>query len=373
LTARAPTIAARVALLGLAALVSCPSLVAASVPPGPRLATVELIETKGSERDEPTAAPFVALTTFGTSGQKQRHLLKQRLEGNSEVTPLPFDGPAWSGDGSSIAFAGVRKGARGIYVAGGDGSDPRLVKGTRGGSDPVLSPDGRMLAFAKSRTHFPRMNPKKPLSSLGRYYASTTTWVIDLGGGAARRLSGWRNGLYNEPESFSPDGSTLAMTKRDERLDAPRIVLLSLASGEASELPEPGEDAAISPDGTKLAFVGYLNPIHIEAEENRDYMIGELYTANLDGSEPRRLTRNADRIEASPSWNPSGQRLAYTEVKADTSFDPGLALLFPTGNAIAAINADGSCRQTVFSSPRVALYGVAWQPGRERGSAPLDC
>jgi hypothetical protein len=36
---------------------------------GPRLATVELIDTKGSERDESTSSPFVAVTTFGPSGE----------------------------------------------------------------------------------------------------------------------------------------------------------------------------------------------------------------------------------------------------------------------------------------------------------------
>src|SRR6185295_5947090 len=277
-------------------------------------------------------------TTFGPSGEKQRYLLKQRLESHSGVAPFPFYGPAWSGDGGSIAFVGGSgEKARGIYVIGSDGSDPHLVKGTRGGSDPVLSPDGRTLAFARSRTHFPKVNPKKPLSSPGRYYSSTTTWAIDLDGGGARRLTGWRNGLDNSPTSFSPDGSTLTLTKRDDHLDAPRVVLLPLAGGPATELPEPGENAAISPDGTKLAFVGYLNPIRIEAEENRDYTIGELYTMNLDGTQPRRLTHNRDKIETSPSWDPSGQRLAYTEIEADTSFDPGLALLFPTGDAIAEI------------------------------------
>lgn len=371
MTASASAQIVRLALIGLAALGLGTAAAAASVPPGPRLATVELIETKGSERDEPE--PFVALTTFGPHGTKRRHLLKQRLEGRSGVVPLPFNGPAWSGDGDSIAFVGVRGEARGIYVASGEGGDLHLVKGTARGTDPVLSPDGRTLAFARSRAHFPKVNPKKFPPISGRPYSSTTTWVIDLSGGRARRLTAWRNGLDNTPESFSPDGSTLALTKHDDRLGSPRIVLTPMGGGEATELPQPAEDAAISPDGTKLAFVGYLDPTRIEAEENRDYTIGELYTMNLDGTQLRRLTYNASKIEASPSWDPSGQRIAYTEVEADTSFDPGLALLFPTGNAIAAINADGSCRRTVRSSPHVALYGVAWQPGLERGTGRIPC
>ncbi len=363
--------AARSIAFGLLALGLLATSAEASSPPGPRLATVELIETKGSERDEPTAAPFVALTTFGPSGEKQRHLLKQRLEVGPGLAPSPVFGPSWSGDGSLIAFVGLKGKTSGIYVADADGGHPHLVKGTRDGRDPVISPDGMAVAFSRWRTHFPKPTPK--LWKQGNSYSSTTTWIINLRGGKARRLTNWRNGLDYVPESFSPDGSLLAMTKRDDRLNGPRVALMHMDNGEVTELEAPGEEAAISPDGMQIAFAGYLDPTRIEAEEDRDYDIGELYTMSLDGSQVRRLTYNADKIESSPSWDPSGQRLAYVEAKADTSFAPGLGLLFPTGNAIAEINTDASCRKTVRSSEKVALYGAAWQPGAERGVGRIAC
>lgn len=360
----------RAILLVLLALALSATSAVASVPPGPRLASVELINTKGSERDEPTAAPFMALTTFGPSGEGQRHLLKQRLDEGRGFVPLPFFGPSWSGDGSLVAFMGTNGRASGISISDGEGTHPHLVKGATRGRDPVLAPDGTSLAFSRSRTHFPK--PTKH-GAAGRYYSSTTTWIVGLDGGRPRRLSGWRNGLSYVPESFSPDGSLLALTKRDDRLDGPRVVLMPLDGGAATELGEPGEESAISPDGMRLAFVGYMDPTRIEAEENRDYDIGELYTMNLDGTATKRLTHNKDEIESSPSWDPSGQRLAYVEVKADTSFDPGLGLLFPTGNAIEQINTDGSCHKTVRSSKKAALYGVAWQPGTERSAGRIEC
>jgi Tol biopolymer transport system component len=360
--------AVRAIVLGLLILFLCAQFASAAPPPGPRLATVELIDSKGSERDEPTSSPFVAVTTFGPSGNAQRHLLKQRFE-EGGFAPIPFYGSSWSGDGSSVAFVGISGKKQGIYVID-DGGSPHLVKGTRGGADPVIAPDGTTLVFSRSRTHLPK--PTKHGVS-GRYYSSTTTWAIGIDGGKARRLTSRRNGLSYVPGSFSPDGSLLALTKRDEHLGAPRIVLMRTDGGGTSELEVPGEEPRFAPDGKQLAFVGYLNPIRIEAEENRDYDIGELYTMNLDGTQVRRLTRNRDEIETSPSWDPSGQRLAYVAVKADTSFDPGLALLFPTGNAIEQVNVDGSCRETVRSSRKVALYGVAWQPGAERSAGRIEC
>ena len=61
------------------------------------------------------------------------------------------------------------------------------------------------------------------------------------------------------------------------------------------------------------------------------------------------------------------------QVEADTTFDPTLGLLFPMGNEIRVMNADGGCKTTIRRSLKVALYGVAWQPGSERGAGPLIC
>lgn len=365
---RGPGRVVRAIVLGLLTLFLCAQPAWAAAPPGPRLATVELIDTKGSERDEPTESPFVAVTTFGPSGEAQRHLLKQRFE-EGGFAPITFYGPSWSGDGSSVAIVGISGKRQGIYLID-DGGSPHLVKGTRGGANPVIAPDGTTLVFSRSRTHLPK--PTRHGVS-GRYYSSTTTWEIGIDGGRARRLTSWRNGLSYTPSSFSPDGSLLALTKRDQHQGAPLIALMRTDGGGTSELEVPGEEPEFSADGKQLAFVGYLNPVRIEAEENRDYDIGELYTMNLDGTQIRRLTRNKDEIETSPSWDSSGQRLAYVAVKADTSFDPGLGLLFPTGNAIEQVNVDGSCREEVRSSRKVALYGVAWQPGAERGAGRIEC
>jgi Tol biopolymer transport system component len=63
------------------------------------------------------------------------------------------DNPAWSSDGSQIAFVGLEPGnKRGIYTAAADGSSPvqTIVKaGTF--ANPAWSPDGQQLTFAASR------------------------------------------------------------------------------------------------------------------------------------------------------------------------------------------------------------------------------
>jgi Tol biopolymer transport system component len=178
--------------------------------------------------------------------------------------------------------------------------------------------------------------------------------------------------LSNVPTSFSPDGSALALTKRDERLDGSQVVLARVDGSDSTTLFLHASEAVISPDGTRIAFAGYLNPTVIEAEESQDYEIGELYVASIDGSGVRRLTQN-DEIETSPSWDPSGERIAYVQMKASTGFDPALDFLFPFGNEIREMNADGSCKKTIMRSPKLAFYGVAWEPGEGRMAERIAC
>jgi hypothetical protein len=58
-------------------------------------------------------------------------------------------------------------------------------------------------------------------------------------------------------------------------------------------------------------------------------------------------------------------------MKASTSFDPALDFLFPFGNEVREMNADGSCEKTVRKSPKLAFYGVAWEPGEDRAAGRI--
>lgn len=350
-----------------------PATAFGAVPPGPRLATVELIDPPGPRFSSEEKLPDMALATIDPVTGKQRRFLRANLGAAKRIVPSAFHAPAWSPDGALIAFGGHEGDEEStpdrIYVAAADGSGAHPVPGTRGGSQPVLSPDGFTLAF--SRTRFE--SNVKPGRLYAHFYSSTTTWIVDLRGGKPRRLTRWRNGLYNSPGSFTADGSGLLLTKEDSNLDGPRIVQMSLADGSAREIIEFASEPAVSPDGAQIAFVGYLHPDLVEAEENHDYLAGELYVAAADGTGARRLSRSEDVLESSPSWDPSGQRIAYVQFRADTSFVPGLGLLFPTGNALMQMNADGSCREKILTQRRVAFYGAAWQPGPGREAGPISC
>jgi Tol biopolymer transport system component len=357
-----------VCLLLAAVLLAPEGGFAAEAPSGPRLATVTLTEVRSPEGDG-AAASRLALKTLGPSGAQPQTLLRGLLEGGA-IRPAPFDSPSWSADGSLLAFTGISGKVRRIYAIGADGSGLHAVPGTRNGGEPVLSPDGHTIAFdrIRFRSHIDVRNPLKT-----RFYASSTTWVADLDRGDPRRLTRWRNGLGNTPGSFSPDGTILALTTEDDRLDGPRVTLAPLAGGAPAELVQLATEPAFSPDGSRIAYIGFGDGDVVHADEDKDYRAGELYTVRSDGTDPTRLTRSKGIVESHPSWDPSGQRLAYVRARGSTGFVPELDQLFPLGNAIAEINADGSCNRIVYSKPRVALYGVAWQPGAGREAGPIAC
>jgi Tol biopolymer transport system component len=347
----------------LVGLIVVASMLAAGVasavaPEGPRLAFVRF-----SERPVK-----LELMTSDSSGLRRQTI----AGGPRRVRPLPvlLDAPAWSPDGSQIAFAGWprRVSLEGdlptrIYVVGADGSGLRAVPGTGGGYGPVFSPDGHTLAFSRNRerTRETRGGAERPV------FRSTTTWLVDLNGGGERRLTEWRNRLAISPSSFSPDGAVLALSRSGGQR-FPELLAMRLDGSGSVVLARDASDGVYSPDGSEIAFLRLRERRQGGgAPETRTETTTDLYAMRADGSEPRPLTRTPGKIELWPSWDPSGQRLAFVQLRG------GLLGLLGFGDSLAQINADGSCRRTVFASRQLAFYGPAWQPGSGRDAGPIAC
>jgi TolB protein len=349
---------ASAALLAAAALtLAVTGAASAAAPDGPRLALTVW-------RAKPAR---LALLTVEPSGAGRQKVVEGGLGGR--VGPSPFGGPSWSPDGSLMAFSGQsRKVKTRIFLIAADGSNLREVPGTRGALNPVFSADGRMLAFARSRLYEPPFDPKHPLESILRDgFFGTTTWLLDLATGQQRRLFRWRDGLHVEPSSFSPDGSVLALSRSSRR--GSEAIALRLADGKVTVLARNAEEPVYSPDGSRIAFVSYRDR-NVTEGFGEPVLASELYVRSAAGGRPQRLTRTHDWQEASPSWDPSGERLAYTQ---STSPEP-IALGFT--NVIRQINADGTCRRIVFGKRRsngAGLYGPAWQPGPGREAGRIPC
>lgn len=325
----------------------------AEAPAGPRLTFVRANDSK------------FELVTTDPSG-----FVPQVIAGGGEsARPLPylFSPPSWSADGVRVAFAGLGdlggEPRTDIYIAGADGSELAKVPGTGEGVYPILSPDGQTIAFARERKR--QLRPRRGRVPVLR---STSVWLADLGGGEPRQLTPWRYGVFRSPSSFSPDSSTLAIT-----LDTPTRHLaigLSLVGAGQQVIARNAGDPIYSPDGTRVALITIGRPRIIEDKHGTTtFAPTELAVANADGSGMERLTATPGALEIHPSWDPSGQRLAYTQVR----IDGGEAAALGIGDSLMEVNADGSCRHKILSIRRTILFGATWQPGAGREAGPISC
>lgn len=291
-----------------------------------------------------------------------------------EFLPLPFSPPTWSADGARVAFAGLSYTPGktpldlDLYTAAADGSGIAKLPGTRNGSYPVLSPDGHILAFARER----KREARRPHRGKVTVFDGSSIWLLDLGSGAVWQLSPWRNGLWEYPSSFSPDGSTLAITRnRHLRRHKSRVsaIALRLDGSGSTVLAENAGEPVYSPDGTRLALIT-SGPRKVFMSEGGEATatLTDLAVANADGSGLTKLTHTRG-LELLPSWDPSGQRLAYTRFRVGG----GEASFLGFGGSIMEINADGTCPTRILSYSNAILFGATWQPGPGREAGPLAC
>jgi len=306
--------------LGAAALASLLAVdVAAAVAPnGPRLAVVKA-----------TWRPSrLALLTVGPDGGRPL-----RLAGGQHDGPLwGFTPLSWRFDGGQVAFTGIGS----IFLASTtENGAHRLNVGNA--ERPVFAPDGRSIAFTRFS---------------GR---DASVWTVELASGVQRQLTPWRRGLRYSASSFSPDGMSLLATRSDSRRSGnAEPVALHLDGGGVIRLLRDGLEPVYSPDGSKIALFR-------EVGKRRT---NDLYVLDTERRALRRLTRTPHREEYFASWDPSGERIAFTRFRRAN---------LEWANSIVQINADGSCETEVLSRRRTVFFGPAWQPGPGREAGPIDC
>lgn len=217
--------------------------------PGPPrlLATQPFTSYPGSEGD-PALSPDgtrVAFIWDGGEGVNYDLYVKQR----DTETPLRLTEseanercPAWSPDGSTIAFAGKRDGRFGIFtVPAIGGPETRLTYAEAPITGLDWSPDGRLLAY--TFTYFEGRQP--------------CLMLFDPATGEHRPLTDpLPPSMCDHKPAFSPDGTRIAFLRYGGRFDED-IHLVPAAGGEVIALTErqrwvTGFDW--TPDGSAIVF-----------------------------------------------------------------------------------------------------------------------
>ena len=288
------------------------------------------------------------------------------------------DRPAWSPDGSMLAFtSSFGEYSPVVYLVGADGGRPRLVSKTTPLSEPIFSADGRSLVFSvlrvvKGEFRRPAL-PAARARPADDEYGVVVDWAVvamGLGGKTARLLTPWRRHQVLTPTSFSPDGSKLAaersILKGGDVADA---VAIELKGGRTQVLAPEAEEPVYSPDGSRVAFVRTTRRPPSEPGGNRGPAASRLLVVPAEGGDPVQLARIEGGL-AWPSWDPSGQRIAFTRLGGGSfggTSDPH------EGNSVMQVNADGTCLGTLLSIARGHYAGSAWQPGPGREAGRIGC
>ncbi len=211
-----------------------------------------------------------------------------------QITDDPFVDvqPAWSRDGSRLAYASDRAGSLDIWIRDMDTGDQRQVTTLPGGEvAPVFSPDGDRIVFT---------------AVMG---LQSGVQMVDLATGEVTTI---RDDLFAPSRpSFSPDGRTIAMSVLSQystrfREGRNEILLQPLDGGEtrrvtAAEHRNMGVRAldgpVWSPDGHHMAYVsdGVLWRVGVDAE-------------GVPNGPPERLTNHhADAL----SWTGDSRSIVY--------------------------------------------------------------
>jgi Tol biopolymer transport system component len=190
-------------------------------------------------------------------------------------------------------------------------------------------------------------------------------------------LTPWSENVEYVPSSFSPDASVLAVTKSDFESDESRVLLLGVGSSRRVRvLGRRTSEAVFSPDGSQIAFARHTVVRQRVAPRRKIPIVvnKDLYVTSVDGTGSRAVTHTHRIAETRPSWDPSGQRLAFNSFRIskdliEAIFDE----LLPFGNSIVQVNADGSCRQKIASLRNAALLGPVWRPGLDHAAGRIEC
>ena len=205
-------------------------------------------------RSEPNDYPELWLMSADGSGQHR----------------LTEDGgfPAWSSDGSMIAYApgGGASGKSGIAIMNPDGSGQRRLPGTDYGEYPSWSADGRRIAFSSNLS------------------GHALIFIVDVDGSRVVDLSSVGEG---GKVAWSPDGrSILFQSHRDHSDNYTDIYVVHPDGTGVTRLTSSnGETAAWSPDGRYVVF-----------------STGGLFVMRADGSGLTRLPIEGAGEASFPDW-----------------------------------------------------------------------
>ncbi|MDX1572055.1 MAG: S9 family peptidase [Xanthomonadales bacterium] len=390
-------------------LCCCPALFAAdSHPPFSRMDVFEL-EWVSDPQLSPDGKRIVFVRN-GMDVMKDNRTARLWLvnadgSGNQPLTGRDVDegNPAWSPDGSRVAFTSAGPAGAEIFVTWVDtGKTTRLTQLERSPSGLSWSPDGEWIAFRMLVPEKPPMLVDAPTPPKDAEWAEkprVTTrlkyerdgagymepgfehyFVLSHLGGTPRQVTTGSYRHDSAPE-WTPDGEALVFSgNRNENWELDyrnsEIYRVPVNGGDVVALtdqPGPDADPVVSPNGRMIAWSGF-------EDRKQTYQIARLHVMDSDGSNRRLIPLELDRSVASVVWDEDGKGLYFQyDDQGDTKIGHttlqgrfrevatnlgGTTIGRPYGGGSFSMADDGSIAYTHGTAHRPAELAVVDRRGR---------
>lgn len=303
----------------------------------------------------PTATPTALPAIDGAIAFSKGHDL-WLFSGSSarQISRLgSLQNPAWSPDGSTLAFDRAGKNSADLWLMRyPDGPPQALTSNASAAVDnnfwemqPAWAPDGKSLVYASDR---------------GRVRTGTldlAVWQMTLANRGRTQLSGANSytGGVDYP-SWRPGGSGAQVlytswTYLPNDTDAyGQLELLDTRASKAGALSERGQTvmhASWAPDGGHIAFIRRL------AGRDQVWLAPVPLVAGMDTDLLTEASLLVDGTNTHPVWSPAGDAIAYIGLQ-DGSFDLFVQPLTPS------LAADGKPRQLTHGLHVDAESAISW-------------
>jgi TolB protein len=255
--------------------------------------------------------------------------------------------PAWSPDGSQVAFVGWDGHDDGIFVMDRDGTNVRrLTDGDGDSREPDWSPDGTRIVFV--RQHSVR--------------EEAHLYIVNSDGTDLRQLTTFPGAV--SALAWSPDGTRIAFAS-DQAGNWEIYVIGSDGTSlvRLTDHPAWDQNPSWSPDGTQITFDSTSSGAHPERPSESELGV---FVVNVDGSGLQRATAFMPGDHGA-RWSPDGEEIAFVHdyevmVVNNNGNDRRNLTQYPLSDERPRWSPDG--REILFLSRR-DLWPLA-KPGRGR-------